>query len=149
MPFVWIGVCQMVCAGVLLIVINSVFAESLAQPEPCGIPIVWWNYMFWSLICYCMFHWIITIPVGLLAGKSEVMGAMLLSMIAITFYTMAGWTIYGYQLYNSLDNDCSLSRESSGWNTTMVVLLVIGTIFILYSVCMTCILPIAIYQMVK
>ena len=35
----------------LYFTLNSYFSTYLAQPEPCGIPIVYWNYMWWMLFC--------------------------------------------------------------------------------------------------
>ena len=42
---------------------------------------------------------------------------------------MLVWTIYGYVLAKSPENDCGLTEESIGWKSLMTIDLVIGTWF--------------------
>ena len=47
--------------------------------------------------------------------------------MAVPFYFMLIWTIYGYVLAKSPENDCGLTEESIGWKSLMTINLVIGT----------------------
>ena len=64
-----------------------------------------------------------------------------LVIIVSTMYAMAIWTIYGYNLYGSSDNNCSMIRETNGWSTLMLIFLVFGSVIVLYASILTCVIP--------
>ena len=93
----------------LFFILQSYFSTYIAQDEPCGIPIVNWNYMFWTLstsigMCSPVFN----ILIGLSTKSLKYMTISMYLTMAIMVYTMAGWTIYGYTLAGSPENDCAL-----------------------------------------
>lgn len=55
------------------------------------------------------------------------------------------WTIYGYVIYFSDDNDCQERPGTSGWLIFMVILMVISLLF--FSVLLCCVLPLVLYIM--
>ena len=85
MPLVAIGGCQLLFGGTLMIVINQYFSEYLQEPEPCGIPIVWWNYMYWTINFCFTFTWVITIAVGFITADAKIMTILMWSFLAIQF----------------------------------------------------------------
>ena len=69
--------------------------------------------------------------------------------IAVLVYTVAGWTIYGYTLAGSSDNDCAALEEqdkSMGWNTALIIDLVLGSLTICYAIALVYLLPIQIKE---
>jgi hypothetical protein len=100
--------------------------------------------MFWTLNTMFAFAPIITVTVGLITKDVKKTTICSYVFLAASVYTMAGWTIYGYTLMVSGDNDCALNPASAGWNTAMIVCLVLGSFTLCYAGCLICLLPVMI-----
>merc|ERR1711957_862332 len=106
-------------------------------------PIVNWNYIFWCGTFAFALWWIITIAVGLITKSLKAMTISMWIGLTAQIWFQAGWTIYGYSLYNSPENDCPFSPASAGWNTAMIVCMVFGSFALCYAPCLLCLVPAA------
>ena len=84
---------------------------------------------------------VLNILIGLTTKSLKYMTLSSYFTMAVSVYAMAGWTIYGYTLSGSAENDCALQIESQGWNTAMIVCMVLGSFTVCYAGCLVCLLP--------
>lgn len=90
---------------------------------------------------------LLVVIVVLITASMEKGLFVILGIVVLFLYSMASWVIYGYTLYNSDENNCSIVRATNGWSTMMVILLVFGTIFVLYASLITCIVPCMVFAL--
>ena len=84
---------------------------------------------------------IITVAVGLVTADSTPTSITAAVLGAIWLYSMAIYTISGYRLFNTEENNCGIVRETSSWNTVMIVLMIVGSVFVLYAGIITLMVP--------
>ena len=120
----------------LYFTLNSYFSTYLAEPEPCGIPIVYWNSMFWMFLTTSgMISSSVGLAVIFIFEKLPITTIVLTILGAIGMFVMAGWTIYGYTLAGDVENDCAINPTSAGWNTAMIVVLTLGSCCVCCAPC--------------
>ena len=67
----------------------------------------------------------------------------------LILYFLSGWTIYGYVLFYSDENNCREVPQTKEWVTVMIVGLVLGTITIIASVVFSIMVPYLIIQYLR
>ena len=132
----------------LLFFVITYFGEYVNVENLCGIPVISWIEGFFIVICSLGCSMVIMMAVALITRDSNKTGIALFVLIFIWLYTMAGWTIYGYKLFNSEENNCGLVRETTSWNTAMIIFMIIGTLFVFYASIFTCILPCILFAVI-
>ena len=123
-----IGTIFAVIFGTLFIVVRKTITPLRLEGEKCGIPIIWWNET-WLTILGCLgFDGLLVIIVGLVTANAVVTGVVWFVPSFLIVITWIGWTIYGFgMIFNPL-NDCGVNPETTGWQTMMIILLCIGSI---------------------
>ena len=84
---------------------------------------------------------VIPIAVALITTNATYAGVTVGGLVLCWAYTVAGYTIYGYRMFNREENNCGMVPETSTWNTMMIVFMIIGTFFVFYMSIITCMIP--------
>ena len=150
--FVWpIGICWMIVFGSIGIATSMTLKQArLDGADKCGIPVVWWDEVFLSVMSCMSIVGILAITVALITAKSTPTGVTLGVGAALIWLFLVSWTIYGYTIIGSEENDCGMNPDTSGYQTLMIVLICFGSIPLVYLGCAICVgIGVGIYQMVK
>ena len=67
----------------------------------------------------------------------------------LCLYFLMAWSIYGFNLNSSPENNCNLVEVDQGWYSLMVFLLCIGTLCICTAAIFTCVIPFLVVSLFK
>jgi hypothetical protein len=136
-------ICTAVTAGIILLIIILIAEFYKKTGVSCGIPVITWVEIF-----FVIYLGMSVLALFLLIVLYNCYNDMLKWQIG--FYVFFGvlllaWTIYGYVIYFSDDNDCQEHAGTSGWLVFMVILLVLA--LLLFTILLCCVLPLFLYIM--
>ena len=101
--------------GTILVLVRTLITPKRLEGEDCGIPIIWWNETWLTILGCVGFAGLLVVLVGLIFANFTATSATLGVSMALIIPTLLGWTIYGYILIFDPMNDCGLNPETSGW----------------------------------
>jgi hypothetical protein len=136
-------ICQAVTAFIILLIIILIAEFYKKTGVSCGIPVITWVEIFF-VIYLGMSIFGLFLLIVLYNCYNDTMKWQI--GLYVTFgVLLLAWTIYGYVIYFSDDNDCQEHAGTSGWLVFMVILMVIA--LLLFTVLLCCVLPLILYIM--
>ena len=106
-----------------------------ATKEGCGIPVVLYSELvFLNYAIYALISIIILCCVKPAEGSGGAKCAGVVRALSVLIFL--GLIVYGYIIYLSPDNDCAENKDTRGWNTFMLVILILGTLFFALVCCL-------------
>ena len=91
----------MVFWGTVFAVVQVLMRPKLEDGENCGIPIIWYDYMWISIFSSMGFAGLLTILVGLISASETATAATWGASVMLILLGMIIWTTYGYFLIGS------------------------------------------------
>jgi len=136
-------ICTAITAFIFLLIIVLIAEYYKKSGVSCGIPVITWVEIFFVIYLGMSICGLFLLIVLYTCYNDHVKWQI---GLYVTFgLLLLGWTIYGYVIYFSADNDCQETPGTSGWLVFMVILLVLA--LLLFTILLCCVLPLFLYIM--
>lgn len=120
----------------VIFILLVVLAEWWRQTkDSCGIPVVLYAEIFFILITISYLAQIIMTCCCRITLRTVVCATV---MVVLWILVYIGLIIWGFVIWTSDKNDCAEYVDTRGWNTFMLILLILGAFFLAIIFCLAC-----------